>query len=430
MKIVVFWFRRDLRLEDNTGLNAALRSGYPVVPVFIYDSRILERLASSADRRVDYIHQGLSAMNKTLKQQHHSALYTFHGTVLQAFAQIAGIWDIHAVYGNQDYEPYAIKRDKEVQKWLQDQGIPLMLFKDQVIFEKNEVTRNDGAPYTVFTPYSRKWLSQIQEESLKPGVYAPENFFRFSGNFLSLESVGFKKTDIRFIQPEIPEEIISHYHLHRDYPARDGTSKLGMALRFGTLSIRKCVAYAQQRNATWLKELIWREFFMQILYHFPKVETNNFKPQYDFVEWRNNEEEFEKWCMGQTGYAFVDAGMRQLNSTGFMHNRSRMIAASFLCKHLLIDWRWGEAYFGNKLNDYDLAANNGNWQWAAGSGCDAAPYFRIFNPDLQLKKFDPDRAYSLKWNAGNQTATPIVNHEFARNRALKAFAAAINMKNG
>lgn len=427
-KVVVFWFRRDLRLEDNAGLQQALSSGYPVLPVFIFDTDILNGLVNLYDRRVDYIHQALTSMHLQL-QKHHSGLNTYYGKPIEIFQKITEQCQINAVYCNRDYEPQAIERDGAVKKYLDAKGIAFYDFKDQVILEQSEIVKSDNAPYTVYTPYSRRWKAV-----LKPLHYA--SLYTAWHNFLhqphseihSLAAIGFRPTDIQFKQPELNAGIIDTYDKYRDFPAMNHTTHLGIALRFGTISIRRCVAFALQHNETWLNELIWREFFMQVLYHFPHVVTNSFKPQYDFIEWRNNETEFQLWCGGKTGYPIVDAGMRQLNQTGFMHNRVRMITASFLCKHLLIDWRWGEAYFAQKLNDYDLAANNGNWQWVAGSGCDAAPYFRIFNPAAQTLKFDKDMKYIKTWNPDFETKqnTPIVEHEYARERALKAYKRALN----
>lgn len=429
-KVVIFWFRRDLRLADNRGLQQAIASGYAVLPIFIFDSDILTRLATRYDRRVDYIHQALHAMNVTL-QKHGSTLHTYSGVPLDVIKMICQDYDVQGLYCNGDYEPQAIKRDDAVQRDLKEIGIPCYASKDQVIFEKSEVVKADGSPYTVYTPYAKKWKSMLQPAHYGQETIALENFYKAAfQDIISLETLGFQKTDLVFEQPQLAIDIIKDYGEKRDFPALDHTTRLGIALRFGTISIRKCVDFALKNNETWLSELIWREFFMQILYHFPQVVTASFKPKYDAIEWRNNEVEFERWCSGKTGYPIVDAGMRQLNETGFMHNRVRMVVASFLCKHLLIDWRWGEAYFAQKLLDYDLAANNGNWQWVAGSGCDAAPYFRIFNPTAQTLKFDEDLLYVKTWNPayGQLLEAPIVGHEFARARALQAYQAALQDK--
>ncbi|MCT4324692.1 cryptochrome/photolyase family protein [Elizabethkingia anophelis] len=426
-KVVVYWFRRDLRLKDNKGLQQALASGLPVLPVFIFDTDILDQLSDPYDRRVDYIHQALISINDTL-HKYQSALQVYNGKPLEIFELITTQYQVQAVYCNRDYEPQAIKRDHAVKKQLQKNGIQFYDFKDQVIFDQSEVVKADGLPYTVYTPYAKKWRSELQQEHYKTAKVDLNNFLKAQpDNIISLANIGFRKTDINFQKPTPDLSIIKDYNQYRDFPSLDKTSHLGIALRFGTISIRECVSFAIKHNDTWLSELIWREFFMQILYHFPEVVHRSFKPQYDYIEWRNNEKEFQHWCKGETGYPIVDAGMRQLNTTGFMHNRVRMIVASFLCKHLLIDWRWGEAYFAEKLLDYDLAANNGNWQWAAGSGCDAAPYFRIFNPTAQTQKFDKDLQYIKKWNPDFQQdlTPPIVQHEIARQRALQVYKKAL-----
>lgn len=427
-KVVVFWFRRDLRLADNAGLYHALSSGLPVVPVFIFDQNILTKLESTKDKRVDYIHQALSHINLELKLWG-STLKTFYGNPLEIYKMLIEKFDIQTVFCNRDYEPYAIKRDTEIYHFLKDRNIAFKAFKDQVIFDRNEILKNDGTPYTVYTPYAKKWKEKLDIKSYEPFKADLRNFHKlFFSEIISLQEMGFERTDMLFQSPKLNASIISLYDKYRDYPALQKTSQLGVALRFGTISIRKCVAFAMKHNQTWLAELIWREFFMQILYHFPNVVYESFKKQYDFIKWRNNNEEFKLWCSGKTGFPIVDAGMRQLNETGYMHNRVRMIAASFLCKHLLIDWRWGENYFAQKLNDYDLSANNGNWQWAAGSGCDAVPYFRIFNPTIQTEKFDKDLTYIKKWvpEFGSQTyPKPIVEHRFARERALQTYGEAL-----
>lgn len=423
-KVNIFWFRRDLRLEDNTGLHHALNSGIKVIPVFIFDTEILDQLQDKSDRRVDYIHQALQQIHKELKN-HNSGLYVYHGTPIEAFKKIIRNFKVDRVFCNRDYEPQVIKRDRQIADFLQEHHIQLQDFKDQVIFEKNDILKNDLSPYTVFTPYSKKWkenLKNIETFTLNKSHFASYNG---SAEIISLNEIGFEKTDLHYIKPELNSQIIKSYGTYRDFPAMDHTTHLGIALRFGTISIRKCVQYAAKHNEVWLNELIWREFFMQILYHFPMVVHQCFKTKYENIAWRNNEEEFKAWCEGRTGYPIVDAGMRQLNETGFMHNRVRMITASFLTKHLLIDWRWGEAYFAEKLLDYDLAANNGNWQWAAGCGCDAAPYFRIFNPYEQTKKFDKDAQYIRKWLTEDYTEDPIVEHTKARQRALTTYKEAL-----
>ena len=427
-KVSVFWFRRDLRLEDNAGLCQALSSEYPVLPIFIFDTNILKRFEDKKDRRVDYFHQALSDINIQLKL-FNSRLNTFYGNPADIFKMLFEEFDVQTVFCNRDYEPQAIKRDTEMYHFFKEQNISFKAHKDQVIFDKNEVLKNDGTPYTVYTPYSKKWKERLTAEHYKSYKTDFSNFLKQDLKEIhSLEEIGFEKTDMNFEPPKLDISIIKEYDKYRDYPAMQRTTQLGIALRFGTISVRKCVTFALEHNQTWLNELIWREFFMQILYHFPKVKNQSFKAKYDAIQWRNDEQEFELWCEGKTGYPIVDAGMRQLNETGYMHNRVRMITASFLCKHLLIDWRWGEAYFAQKLNDYDLSANNGNWQWAAGSGCDAAPYFRVFNPTTQTEKFDKDLAYIKKWLPEFGTKNypqAIVEHSAARERALKVYAEAV-----
>ena len=427
-KISIFWFRRDLRLEDNVGLYHALESGFPVIPIFIYDPDILDKLENKHDRRVDYIHQALSSIDEQLKA-FNSALKTYHGKPFEVFKTLLENYDIQAVYCNRDYEPQAIRRDTEIFDLYNKKNIPFKAYKDQVIFDKNEILKNDGKPYQVYTPYARKWREKLRSDDYK--TYEPnlQNFLQINNSDShSLEDIGFEKTDISYSTPQLDPHIIDEYDKYRDFPAMQHTTQLGIALRFGTISIRKCVAFALQHNQVWLSELIWREFFMQILYHFPHVVNQPFKPKYEFIQWRNNEVEYQKWCNGKTGYPIVDAGMRELNQTGNMHNRVRMIVASFLVKHLLIDWSWGEAYFAEKLNDYDLSANNGNWQWVAGTGCDAAPYFRVFNPTTQTEKFDKNFKYIKKWVpefGTEQYPAPIVEHHLARERVLSAYARAL-----
>lgn len=428
-KVQIIWFRRDLRLEDHSLVEATQLSTIPIFPLFIFDQTILQQLDNPSDRRVDYIHQALTVMDKELKTLG-GKMHVMHGCPIDVFKELSEKYDISTIHACEDYEPQAIVRDKEIYNWIKEIGGQMHLYKDQVIFSKSDILKQDGTPYTVFTPYSKRWKLKLQEEGLKikSGFNIKSSFIQNDDYSIpSLESLGFEKTDLRFIKPEIDREIIKSYAIHRDFPSIEGTSRLGLALRFGTISVRKCVAFALQANETWLNELIWREFFMQILYHFPKVVNRCFRDKYEQIKWRNNEEEFQLWCEGKTGYPIVDAGMRELNATGFMHNRVRMIVASFLCKHLLIDWRWGEAYFASKLNDYDLAANNGNWQWAAGCGCDAAPYFRIFNPYTQAEKYDPHANYQQKWlRTDYNSVPPIINHDDARKRCLTTFKESLN----
>ncbi|MCD8442444.1 DNA photolyase family protein [Tenacibaculum dicentrarchi] len=425
-KLAIFWFRRDLRLEDNVALFNALNSSNKVLPIFIFDEEILDKLPEN-DARVSFIYQTLQQLDTTLKDAG-SSLLIKKGNPLEVWKTIISEFDISAVYTNKDYEPYGLQRDAEISDFLKSKSIDFLSYKDQVIFEEAEVTKNDGLPYTVYTPYKNKWLQKFNaEEDLKNYEINFNNFHQFISKIPSLKSIGFNESSIKV--PPYNLSNLTNYDEIRDFPFIDKTSYLSPYFRFGLVSVRKMVKFALKTNATFLNELIWREFFMQVLFHFPKVVTNNFKQKYDAVPWRNNEAEFEKWCKGETGYPMVDAGMRQLNKTGYMHNRVRMITAGFLCKHLLIDWRWGEAYFAEKLLDYDLSANNGNWQWSAGTGCDAAPYFRVFNPEAQLKKFDKDLQYIRKWIENFDELTypqPMVEHKFARERAISTYKEALN----
>ncbi|WP_447636787.1 cryptochrome/photolyase family protein [Flavobacterium microcysteis] len=424
----IFWFRRDLRLEDNRALFEAL-SEDRTLPIFIFDKNILSELPKN-DSRVTYISELLENIQATLKQNHKS-LAVFYDDPLEVFKKlISENAEITAVYTNHDYEPYAQKRDAEIGTFLKSKDIAFRTFKDQVIFEKEEVIKEDGKPYVVFTPYSRKWKEHFNERLTES--YASEKkldqIVQHSYPFLSLKEIGFEKSKIKVDDYDVSGTLIEKYAETRDFPGLDGTSHLSPHLRFGAVSIRKIVKTAiKYRKETFLNELIWREFFMQILWHFPNTVTESFRPKYDHIQWRNNEAEFQNWCEGTTGYPIVDAGMRQLNTTGTMHNRVRMIVASFLCKHLLIDWRWGEAYFAEKLLDYEQSSNIGNWQWAAGSGVDAAPYFRIFNPSEQVKKFDTDFKYIRKWVPEFEQLDymPIIDHKEARERCLEVYKKAV-----
>lgn len=424
-KMNIFWFRRDLRTEDNAGLFHALNAGFPVLPVFIFDTEILDKLEKK-DARVLLIYQLIKKLKDNC-EENGSSMYVFHGKPLDAFQMIFSEYQVNAVYTNRDYEPYAIKRDTQIRDFLFSKGIQFYDFKDQVIFDHNDILKENEEPYTVFTPYSRKWKTVLSEKSATeyPSHEYLQNCIKTEPFVIpSLSEIGFQSGNIRIPDFDISKEKLEKYAAHRDFPAENGTSRLSFHLRFGTVSIRKITRLAFETSETFLNELIWRNFYMDILCHFPHVEERSFKPDYDRIEWRNDENEFTKWCEGKTGYPLVDAGMRELNTTGFMHNRVRMVTASFLCKHLLIDWRWGEAYFAEKLIDYDLAANNGGWQWAAGSGCDAAPYFRVFNPSLQAVKFDPQYKYIKKWlpeYGTNDYTEPIVEHSFARNRAVETY---------
>ena len=430
-KITLFWFRRDLRLEDNAGLYYALKSDAPVLPIFIFDKNILNKLEDKKDKRVEFIHSALLNLNSQLKDLD-SSIKIFYSTPEKVFKELVKEYEIASVYTNHDYEPYANERDSLVLDFLKTKNIQLKTFKDQCIFEKNEVTKDDGKPYTVFTPYSRKWKLKLNDYYIKayPNKKYFSNFYKIKTfEIPTLKEMGFEKTDVVIPSKTINKSIVTHYKEQRDFPAIKGTSHLSVHLRFGTVSIRALVKQALALNETWLNELIWRDFYMTILYHFPHSAKNSFKPQYDRIAWRNNENEFKAWCEGKTGFPIVDAGMRELNTTGFMHNRVRMIVASFLVKDLLIDWRWGEAYFAQKLLDFDLSANNGGWQWAAGSGCDSAPYFRVFNPTEQTKKFDPKYEYIKKWvpefNMPDYIK-PIVDHAAARLRVLAVYKEALS----
>lgn len=421
MKVSFFWFRRDLRLHDNVGFSAALKSTTPVIPVFIFDEDILNELPKN-DARVQFIHQRLELIHSELNK-HGSGIIVRKGKPLQFWRSMLSEFEVDTIYTNEDYEPYALERDQAIAHLCAERQVSMQTFKDQVIFDKNEILKDDGNPYTVFTPYKRRWLQRINEVGL-PEVSSPNfsNLYPHVSQLPTLAEIGFQASSI--IVPSFHLSCVADYENTRNFPSVNGTSQLSAHLRFGTVGIREIVRQAVQLNETFLSELIWREFFMQILYHFPKVVNSNFKAKYDGIEWRNDNDDFQRWCEGKTGYPLVDAGMRELNETGLMHNRVRMVTASFLCKHLLIDWRWGEAYFAEKLLDYDLSANNGNWQWAAGTGCDAAPYFRIFNPEAQLKKFDPELIYTLKWvpeYEGFGYPEPMVDHKMARERALATY---------
>ncbi|SHN01431.1 deoxyribodipyrimidine photo-lyase [Polaribacter sp. KT 15] len=430
--INIFWFRRDLRLDDNIGFYNALKSDCKVLPIFIFDENILSKLPKD-DARVSFIFETLQKMRKELQENNNSSLAIFHGKPLDIYKELIDTYTINSVFTNRDYEPYANKRDQEIEQLLNENNIGFKSFKDQVIFEKDEVVKKDGNPYVVYTPFMKVWKEKFKEYNLD--IYYTNSYLnnlventRLPN--LSLSELGFTKSKQKIQDYTVTPTLIQEYEDTRNFPALDNTSKLGPHLRFGTVSVRKMIKKAtSEKNEIFWQELIWREFFMQILWHFPKTATASFKPKYDRIEWRNNEAEFQKWCKGETGYPLVDAGMRQLNETGFMHNRIRMLIGSFLCKHLLIDWRWGEAYFAEKLHDYEMASNIGNWQWVAGSGVDAAPYFRIFNPTTQIKKFDKDLEYIKKWVPEFQELTyskEIVDHKEARERCLKTYKQALN----
>ncbi|MDT0644487.1 deoxyribodipyrimidine photo-lyase [Zunongwangia sp. F363] len=431
-KVNVFWFRRDLRLDDNVGFLEALKSEKPVLPIFIFDPEILDNLPKD-DARVTFIYETLQHMRKELQEKHGSSLALYHGQPSAVFSSIIKDFEVEEVFTNRDYEPYAKERDKEIGEILKEKDINFHTFKDQVIFEKDEITKKDGGSYVVYTPYMKSWKEKFRNLDLKIH-YTSQYIKNLLQNTrlpnLNLKEIGFKSSSLKVPDYDVSPTLIKEYENTRDIPSRHGTSRLGAHLRFGTVSIRKMVKKASaEKNKTFLEELIWREFFMQVLDYNPQTVTHAFKDKYDRINWRNNKEEFRLWKQGKTGYPLVDAGMRQLNATGFMHNRVRMLVGSFLCKHLLIDWRWGEAYFAEKLLDYEMSSNVGNWQWVAGSGVDAAPYFRIFNPTTQINKFDKDKEYIRKWVEEYGTDNypePMVDHKEARERALKVYKEAVS----
>ena len=431
----LFWHRRDLRIDDNKGLFDALKQNEIVHPIFIFDKSILDKLPNN-DQRILFIYQEIESLKKSY-QNLGSDLWVYYGEPSEIIPKIAQELNCSSVYFNNDYEPYALQRDQEIQVSLNNIKIEFIGNKDHVIFEKNEVLKDDGKPYTIFTPYSRKWKANLKEEDLRE--YSIE---KYSGNLvqkqqgeasITLEEMGFESKVLHDFPDRIAKnEILKNYHLSRNFPAVKGTSKLSLHLRFGTISIRKLALIAREQNETYLNELIWRDFYQMIIFHFPKSAENSFKAQYDKIIWEKNEVHFDSWCTGKTGYPIVDAGMRELNATGFMHNRVRMVVASFLTKHLLLDWRLGAAYFAEKLLDFELASNTGGWQWAAGCGCDAAPYFRVFNPQAQQEKFDKSFEYIKKWVPEYGTSSypePIIEHKFARERILQRFKSALNETN-
>lgn len=424
-KVVICWLRRDLRLEDNTALANALNSGFPVLPLFIFDTNILDKLEDESDKRVDLIRQILVQISSKL-QQSGSSLLVKYGKPDEVFNNLSKEFNIQAIFLNRDYEPYAITRDLSIKHWADSKQIKFKDFKDQVIFEPGEITKEDGNPYTVYTPFSKVWKRRLKNDDLNEQICPDNNNYFKTESFKipDLEEMGFIPTGYLYQIQKINSQIIQDYHLTRDFPGIEGTTHISLHLRFGTVSPRKIVKIAIENNETWLNELIWREFFMHIMWYFPKVENKPFNQKFELIEWNHNEELFRKWCEGKTGYPIVDAGMRELNSTGWMHNRVRMITANFLTKILMIDWKWGEAWFAKKLLDYDLAINNGNWQWSAGCGCDAAPYFRIFNPTEQIRKFDPEFLYIRKWIPEFETfeyPQPLVDYQIERNKNLEKF---------
>lgn len=430
-RVSIFWFRRDLRLDDNVGLLESLKGDHRVLPIFIFDSEILEKLPED-DARVTFIFYTLQDMRKEL-QEVDSSLAMYHGKPIDIFEDLLEKYDVAKVVTNRDYEPYAKERDKEIQDLLKEHEVDFETYKDQVFFEKDEVVKSDGDPYVVYTPYMKLWKETFKKTDLTIHYTSQylDNFIKNSRlPNLSLKDIGFKKSNIEVPEYDVTPTLIQNYEATRNYPAKDATSRLGPHLRFGTVSVRKMLKKAiAEKNEVFWQELIWREFFMQILWHFPNTVTDAFKAKYDRIEWRNNEDEFELWKQGKTGYPMVDAGMRQLNESGFMHNRVRMLVGSFLCKHLLIDWRWGEAYFAEKLLDYEMSSNVGNWQWVAGSGVDAAPYFRIFNPTTQIDDYDKDHKYLKQWipeYGTDEYPEKMVDHKEARERALSTYKAAVS----
>ena len=420
----IFWFRRDIRIEDNNGLSEATKSKYPVIPIFIFDEKITENLPKN-DTRINFIHKNLNKLNNLLVEKFNSKLQVFKGNPIEIIDKIVKEYNVKEVYTNHDYEPYAIKRDNFIYNNLKSKKIPFYTFKDQVIFEKNEVLKDNGSPYVVFTPYMRKWKENLKKNySVLENNELCNNFHNLDKyNLKEISEYGFEKNISEVINFDVSKKIIEEYEKKRNFPSLNSTSKIGPFLRFGVISIRSLVKYVLKfSNETFLNELIWREFFMQILFHFPNSSTSSFKSKYDNIKWVNDKRMFEAWKNGKTGFPIVDAGMNELNKTGFMHNRVRMITSSFLCKQLLIDWRWGEKYFALKLNDYEMSSNVGNWQWASGSGVDAAPYFRIFNPYTQIEKFDKNYDYINNWiDLNNKYPKEIVNHKEARENCLKTY---------
>jgi deoxyribodipyrimidine photo-lyase len=407
MDTALFWFRRDLRIADNAGLYHALKSARRVHCVFVFDTDILDALANKADRRVEFIHGCVTALREAL-QKAGGDLMVQHGRARDLVPQLAKSIGADAVFTNEDYEPTAVQRDQAVERVLKKSAIAFFACKDHVLFAKDEVMTQAHTPYTVFTPYKSACLKKLDAFYLS--AYPTENYLSrlarpgATTTVPALEDMGFEVTNLKNlgIKPgtqgalQVLDDFlqrIDDYRDKRDFPALKGVSYLSAHNRFGTVSIRHLARLAVERRSagadTWLSELIWRDFYFQILYHFPHVCDSAFKPKYKDLAFENDKSLFAAWCEARTGYPIIDAAMRQINQTGFMHNRLRMIVASFLTKDLLIDWRWGEKYFADHLNDFDLAANNGGWQWAASTGCDAQPYFRIFNPVSQSQRFDP-----------------------------------------
>lgn len=466
-RTALFWFRRDLRLEDNAGLYYALRSAGRVHCAFVYDREILDGLRTRADRRVEFIHGCVGALDAALRARG-GGLIARHEASREAIPRLAARLGVDAVFANGDYEPAARDRDDAVGRALAADGRRFHLAKDQAIFEKDEVLTRTGRPFTIFTPYRKAWMALLDDFYTEAypverhtGALAPPPP---EATLPSLESLEFERTDLqslgivpgasgaRALLDDFATRI-GAYDRARDFPAVRGVSYLSVHNRFGTISIRALARLARAGRGsgplTWLSELCWRDFFFQVLWHHPRVAREAFHARYASLRWPNDEALFAAWCEGRTGYPLVDAAMRQLNTTGFMHNRLRMVAASFLAKDLLVDWRWGERYFAERLNDFDLAANNGGWQWAASTGCDAQPYFRIFNPLAQSEKFDPggkfirryvpelarvpDAAVHAPWTMdaaaqreagcviGRDYPPPVVDHAAQRAKALALY---------
>lgn len=429
-KVTLFWFRRDLRNYDNAGLHYALKDSNAVLPVFIFDTQILDDLEDKTDARLTFIYDAVSRLHSFFTESGGTMLVR-HGDPVEVFREMLERHEVAAVYTNRDYEPYAVDRDTKIKELCEERGTAFYTYKDQVIYEKGEILTGSDTPYKVFTPFKNKWMERFRQMKLsefpvklsKGNLFSSESF-----EMPTLESIGFSRSDIAIPDATFPKEIIKNYYEKRNFPAQDGTTRLGVHLRHGTISIRHAVRVGSKLSESWLNELIWREFYMMILAYFPHVVNGSFKKEYDKIPWRNDPEQFEKWCEGKTGYPIVDAGIRELNKTGYMHNRVRMIVASFLTKHLLIDWRWGEQYFAKKLLDYELSSNNGGWQWAAGSGTDAQPYFRVFNPYTQTEKFDKNKEYIRKWVpelGTDRYPDPIVDHKSARERAISTYKDAL-----
>ncbi|WP_116108078.1 cryptochrome/photolyase family protein [Lewinella sp. IMCC34191] len=441
--MTIFWHRRDLRISDNAGLYHTLLGGGPVLPVFIFDRNILDELPSKKDARVEFIHDSVTELAKAYRE-YGSDLRVFYGYPLEVWEFLRDSLRPEAVYTNRDYEPYALERDRAVANLLSIREIPFRDYKDHVIFESDEVQKKAGGPYTVYTPYMRTWLRTLDSRLVSFGEEKISYFLkpypteRYLHHLLpekgpypipTLAEMGFAPSGVEVPPAAEGRDLLTHYDQNRDFPAVAGTTRWGPHLRHGTVSIRERARLARTTNDTLLGELIWRDFYSNILQAFPHVAKGNYRPEYDHIPWINKEEHFRLWCEGKTGVPIVDAGMRQLNATGFMHNRVRMIVASYLTKHLLIDWRLGEKYFADKLLCYELASNNGGWQWAAGGGVDAQPYFRIFNFDSQQRKFDKEYRYVKRWVPEYGTESypqePIVPHKFGRDRALRVYKEAL-----